>query len=180
MSRLTAIDPAQAQGTAKDLLDAVQGKLGITPNMMRTMAQSPAVLEGYLSFSGALAKGTLSAALRAQIALAVAEQNGCNYCLAAHSALGKMAKLDDESILASRQGNAADPKAQAALQFAHTLIATHGAVSEADVAQARAAGFTEGEIGEIIANVALNIFTNYFNTAAQTDIDFPKVQLLAR
>lgn len=175
MARLTAIDPAKAAGKAKELLDKVQAKLGLTPNMMRTMANSPAVLEAYLGFSTALAGGSLNAKLREQISLAVAESNSCAYCLSAHVAIGKMVGLGDDEIISSRQSNSTDPKVDAALKFAKTIVARRGEVTDDDVNRVRQAGYTEGDIAEIIANVALNTLTNYFNHAAQTEIDFPKV-----
>lgn len=176
MPRLNAVDPARATGKAKDLLDAVKAKLGLTPNMMRTMAISPAVLEGYLNFGAALGGGSLPARLREQIALAVAEANGCDYCLSAHSALGCLAGLKDEEIAKSREGFSTDPKAEAALTFAVAVVAGKGDVSDAAFTQVRGAGFTDGEIAEIIAHVALNVLTNYFNKAAETVIDFPRVE----
>jgi uncharacterized peroxidase-related enzyme len=158
------------------LLDAVKAKLGRTPNMMKTMAQSPAVLEAYLNFSGALGGGKLNARLREQIALISAEINGCGYCASAHTAIGKIVGLDEDAILAARNGNAADAKTDAALKFARTVIVNRGEVSDADLQAVKDAGFSDGEVGEIVANVALNIFTNYFNEIVKTDIDFPKVQ----
>lgn len=177
MSRLIAVDPAEATGKAKDLLDAVQEKLGLTPNMMRTMANSPAVLEAYLNFNNTLAAGSLSSRLREQIALVVAETNGCEYCLSAHTAIGKMVGLGIDDILASRHSTSTNPKVEAALKFARRILARLGDVSDNDLGQVRHAGYTEGEIAEIIANVALNVFTNYFNQVAQTEIDFPRVAL---
>ena len=174
--RLTAIDPATATGKAKDLLTAVHATLGITPNMMRTMANSPAVLDGYLSFGAALNKGALRPGLREQIALAVAEANACDYCLSAHSALGQMAGLKADQISAGRDAESTDPKADAALKFAVAVVAAKGAVTDAQFAKVRAAGFTEGEVAEILAHVAINVFTNYFNKAALTVVDFPKVE----
>ena len=176
MTRITAVEPAKATGKAKELLDAVKNKVGRVPNMMRTMAHSPAVLEAYLNFSAALAGGQLNAELREELALLSAEMNACSYCAAAHTAIAKMVGLSGDAILLARKGHSLDPKTNAALNFARALIET-GEVSEADFQAAKDAGFSEGEIGEIIANVALNIFTNYFNIVAQTEIDFPKVQL---
>jgi uncharacterized peroxidase-related enzyme len=177
MTRIQPINYEQSTGKAKELLDAVKAKLGITPNMMKTMAQSPAVLEAYLNFSGALGGGNLSARMREQIALISAEINGCGYCASAHTAIGKMVGLDEDSILAARNGNAADAKTDAALKFARDVIVKRGEVSDADLHAVKDAGFSDGEVGEIVANVALNIFTNYFNEIARTDIDFPKVRL---
>jgi uncharacterized peroxidase-related enzyme len=180
MSRISTIDPTTAQGKAKHLLDAVQKKLGITPNMMRAMAQSPAVLEGYLQFSGALASGSLDGKIREQIALAVGEANSCDYCLAAHSTLGGLAGLTEGQISSARLSLSDDPKTDAALKFARTIVTQRGEIRDADYDRVRAAGFTEGEIAEIVANTALNIFTNYFNHIAGTEIDFPKVAAVGR
>jgi len=178
MSRLTQIAPDTATGKTKELLEAVKSKLGLVPNMVRAMANSPAALNAYVQFSGALAGGSLSARNREQIALAVGQVNECNYCLSAHSALGKMAGLTPDQIRDSRQGTAADGKTDALLHFARKLVETRGQVSDGDVNAVRQAGFTDGEIAEAVANVALNIFTNYFNHVADTDIDFPKADAL--
>lgn len=176
MSRIHQITPDSATGKAKELLDAVHGKLGLVPNITRAMANSPAVLEGYLGLSGALGKGSLSAKNREQIALAVGQANHCDYCLAAHSAIGKMVGLTPDQILDSRRGTAIDPKADAVIRFARKLVDERGRVSDADVAEVRAAGLNDRGIAEVVANVALNIFTNYFNHVAETDIDFPRAE----
>ena len=176
MTRLTAINPPEATGKAKELLDAVNKKIGMTPNLMRTMAQSPAVLKAYLNFSGALAGGSLNAKIREQISLAVAEANSCEYCLSAHTAIGKMVGLSEDAIHQARQSASGDAKTDAALKFARAIVLERGEVSEAEVRQVRDAGFTEGEVAEIIANVSLNIFTNYFNHIAGTVVDFPKIE----
>jgi len=182
MNTFIPVDPAHAEGRAKSLLAAVQAKLGVTPNMTRHMARSPAVLDAYLAFAGALAGGTLNARLREQIALATAEANACEYCLSAHTLVGKGAGLTSTEIAAARAADAADPNARAALRFADKLIANRGVVAESDVAMMRAAGYDDGAIGEVIANVALNIFTNYFNNVTQPVVDFPvvKPRVLAR
>jgi uncharacterized peroxidase-related enzyme len=134
------------------------------------------VLEGYLGLNGALGKGSLSAKNREQIAMAVGQANQCDYCLAGHSAIGKMVGLTPDQILDSRRGTAIDPKSDAVIRFARKLVDERGRVSDADVAEVRAAGLDDGAIAEVVANVALNIFTNYFNHVAETDIDFPKVE----
>jgi uncharacterized peroxidase-related enzyme len=179
MSRLTQIAPETAGDRARGLLDAVKNKLGLVPNMMRAMANSPAVLDGYLQLSGALGKGRLPARLREQIALAVAQANGCDYCLAAHSAIGKMVGLTAEQIHDSRLGTAIDPKADALIRFAVKVVQTRGRVSDADLDEVRAAGFDDGAIAEVVAQVALDVFTNYFNTVAATDLDFPEAPALS-
>ncbi len=175
MSRLQVVDPSIATGKAKDLLDAVKAKLGLVPNMTRVMANSPQVLEAYLGFSGALAGGHLDPKIREQLALATAQQNHCDYCLSAHTAIGKMVGLKPEQIRESREGKSESPKAAAALAFAKRVLDSKGQITEADLAAVRVAGFSDGEVAEIIAHVALNVFTNYFNIATDVDIDFPKV-----
>lgn len=176
MPRIQPLSPAAAEGKAKQLLDGVQAKLGFVPNMMATMANSPAAFEAYLNFSGALAKGTLDAKLREEIALTVGQANACEYCLSAHSALGQMAGLDAATIKASRQARSTDEKRAAALRFAQAIVFYRGLVSDDALAAVRAAGWSDAEITDIIATVALNIFTNYFNHIAQTTIDFPVVR----
>ena len=177
MTRIQPVNYEASTGKVRELLDAVNNKLGLTPNMMKTMAQSAAVLEAYLSFNEALSNGKLNARLREQIALIAAEINGCGYCASAHTALGQMVGLGKDAILAARQGHSIDAKTDAALRFAHLVIVKRGEVSDADVQAVKDAGFSDAEISEIIANVALNIFTNYFNVIAGTDIDFPKVEI---
>lgn len=180
MTRLKAVDSATATGQAKELLGAVNAALGITPNMMRTMANSPVVLEGYLNFSGALAKGKLDAKLRELIAITVAQTNSCEYCLSAHTFLGKHAGLNDIELAGAGQARSNNSKTEAALAFAQQLVIRRAEITDADIARARQAGFDDGQIGEIVANVALNIFTNYFNHVAQTEVDFPKIAPLHR
>jgi uncharacterized peroxidase-related enzyme len=175
VSRITPVDRDTNNDRLRKTFDAIQKQLGVVPNMMRTMAQSPSVLEGYLAFGGALHRGLLPAALQERIALAVAEANTCDYCLSAHSVLGRGAGLSSDEVLASRDGRAADPKVAAALRFARAILDRRGGVTDQDIARVRAAGFSDGEIAEIIAHVGLNVFTNYFNRAVQTEIDFPVV-----
>jgi uncharacterized peroxidase-related enzyme len=177
MSRIQPIQTAEATGKAKQLLEGVQAKIGMTPNLMKTMAQSPAVLEAYLGFSGTLSGGALSAKLREQIAIAVAQANSCEYCLSAHTTIGKMVGLKPEELSASRHAQASATKDDAALKFAQVLVVNRGLVSDSALQTVRQAGFTEGEITEIVANVALNLFTNYFNHVAQTEVDFPVVKV---
>jgi uncharacterized peroxidase-related enzyme len=164
---------------AKALLEAVKAQLGIVPNLFRLTATSPAALEGYLGLNGALGKGALNAAARERIALAVAEINGCLYCLAAHSYIGKnMANLDDSEMSANRAGKSRDAKADIAVQFAAKVAQQRGAVSQADVDKVKAAGYSDAELVEIVAHVALNTLTNYINEVFKTEIDFPAVKPL--
>ena len=168
------IDAAPA--ASRPLLEAVKEQLGLVPNMFRLVANSPAALEGYLGLSGALNKGALPAPTRERIALAVAEINGCNYCLSAHTYLGKnLAKLDDAEISANRNGASTDPKADAAVRFAVKVVRARGHVSDDDVRAVRSAGYDDAQVIEIVLHVALNTWTNYINMVAETDIDFPIV-----
>lgn len=176
MARLTVLSPDQATGKTKELFTAIESKLGMVPNMMRTMGNSSAFLEGYLNLSGALGGGTLGAKTGELIALIVAESNACDYCLSAHTYIGaNLLKIDAETLNSARSGNATNAKTNAILQFAKTVVAKRGLVSDEDVNTVKQAGITEGEVGEIIGHVALNVLTNYFNNTAKTEIDFPVV-----
>lgn len=177
MARINPVDRGTATGKAKELLDQVGRKLGFVPNMMRTMAVSPPVLEGYLGLSGALAGGALPPKLREQIALAVGEANGCQYCVSAHTAIGTRLGATEAELAASRDAASIDPRADAALRFARALVERRGDVGDADVARVREAGWSDAEVAEIVAHVALNVFTNYLNLTADTEIDFPRIPL---
>ena len=177
MSRIAipaTIDAAPV--ASQPLLEAVKKMLGVVPNLFRLVSTSPAALEGYLALSGALGKGALPAATRERIALAVAEINGCSYCLSAHTYLGKnVAKLDDAEMTANRSGASNDPKADAAVRFAAKVTRERGRVSQADVAALKSAGYDDAQLIEIVQHVALNTWTNYINLVAETEIDFPVV-----
>ncbi|MFO1074177.1 MAG: peroxidase-related enzyme [Geminicoccaceae bacterium] len=175
MSRLTMPARDDVPEAAKPILDAVQGQLGVVPNMFRLLARSPAALQGFVANNGALAR-VLDVRTRERIALAVAQVNGCDYCLSAHSYLGlNLAKLDAEEIALNRQGRSGDAKADAAVRLAVKLVRERGQVAEADIAAVRAAGLDDGQIVEIVAVTAENIFTNLLNLVAATEIDFPVV-----
>jgi uncharacterized peroxidase-related enzyme len=178
MSRIPTPTSIEASPTASQpLLQAVKKQLGSVPNMFRVIATSPAALEGYLGLNGALAKGALDARTRERIAIAVAEINGCDYCLAAHSYLGKnVAKLDEAEISANRNGTSLDAKADAAVRLAAKIVHARGHVSTADVDLAKAAGYSDAEIIEIVLHVALNTLTNYVNETVKTVVDFPAVR----
>lgn len=175
MPRLTPIDPARAEAKTKALLDGVQRALGATPNLMRTLANAPAALEAYLGFNKALAGGGLSGALRESIALTVAGENGCDYCASAHTMLGSLQGLDEAELARNLAGRSADPKVQAALDFAKAVVVKRGWVSDADVQAVRDAGHDDAAITEIVATVTVKIFSNYFNHVAGTEVDFPLV-----
>lgn len=176
MPRIQPIDPSQAQGQAKATLDALQAKLGTIPNIFKTMALAPAVLEFYMAGSAALGKSSLSPALREQIALTVAGANACDYCASAHTALGKKAGVPDAELPINLQGKSNDSKIQAALTFTRGLVDGKGNPSDADIKALRDAGYADAQILEIVAVTAFNIFTNYLNHAAGTEVDFPKVE----
>jgi uncharacterized peroxidase-related enzyme len=177
MSRISIPTIDNSLEASKPLLAAVQKQLGVVPNLMKLLGHSPSALEGYLSMNGALNKGALNAQLRERIALTVAEYNGCDYCLSAHDYLARnVAKLSGAEIDAARAGRSEDARTEAALQFALQVARSRGRVSDAEVATVRLAGFDEASIVEIVANVAVNVLTNYVNNVAQTDIDFPVVQ----
>ena len=178
MSRFKTISPESATGKAQELLEVVNANLGMVPNMMRAMANAPAVLDGYLNLSGSLGKGTLSAKTREQLALAIGQANQCDYCVAAHSAIGKTAGLTAEQIRDSRLGTAVDSKVDALIRFARKVVDTRGRVTDGDIEDVHEAGFDDGAVAEVVAQVALNIFTNYFNQVAGTDLDFPKAPAL--
>ena len=175
MSRIAVPTREAAPAASQPLLDAVEKQLGVVPNLFRLVGLSPAALQGFLGLSGALAK-TLDVKTRERIALAVAQSNGCDYCLSAHTYLGlNLAKIDDVEIALNRKGASGDPKANAAVAFAAKVNQARGKVSDADLQAVRAAGFTDAQIVEIIAVVAENIFTNFVNIVAGTEIDFPVV-----
>jgi uncharacterized peroxidase-related enzyme len=179
MSRINTFPSiAAAPAAAQPLLESAKKQLGSVPNLFRVIANSPAALEGYFGLNGALANGSLDAKTRERIALAVAEINGCGYCLSAHTYLGKnIAKLDDAEITANRNGASNDPKADAAVRFAARIVRERGHVSDADLAAVKAAGFDDAQVIEIVLHVALNTLTNYVNEVASTEIDFPVVAL---
>jgi uncharacterized peroxidase-related enzyme len=178
MARVAVIDPQTATGEAKQLLDAVQSGLGMVPNFIRVLANSPAALKAFLGIHGIAGAGQLDPKTRERIALAVAGQNACEYCLSAHTAIGRKVGLDNEEMLANRMGRSADVKAEAALTFARALVQHTGQVSKREFDDVRAAGHSDAEIIEIITHVAMNIFTNLLGKATQVEIDFPKIDLI--
>lgn len=171
---LVPVDPATATGAAKELLDQVQKALGVTPNMTKVMANSPALLRGYLALSGALATGSVKAPVREQLAIATAEVNGCAYCLSAHTYIGgAVGKLPDAELEAARDATSTDAHTAALLALSDEILRTRGSVSDHAIADARAAGVTDAEIGEVVGHIALNVLTNYFNVLAAVENDWP-------
>jgi len=177
MNRIPLIDRNQATGERKALLDQVYAAFGTSPNMFRAVANSPAALKSMWGSFGALGGGVINAKLAEQIAVAVADRNACEYCLAAHTALGRKAGASTEELRAAQGGESADPKTNAALRFALKLVNDRGQVNDADVQALRVEGFGDAEIVEILAHVALNLFTNYVNVAFAVPVDFPAVPL---
>lgn len=176
--RIPTIPTTTTDAKVVPLYAAVKGALGMVPNLMQVLGNSPAALNGYLSFSGALAAGVLPAAVRERIALLVAETNGCEYCLAAHSALGKRAGLDVAEAQRARLGTSQDAFSNAALALARRVLQERGKIDDADLAAARKAGLDQAAIVEVVAHVALNVLTNYTNNVAQTTVDFPAAPAL--
>jgi uncharacterized peroxidase-related enzyme len=176
MNRIAQLDPAQATGKTKQLFDDVHAKLGGVPNFFRVLGNAPAALEGYLKFSGALAGGSLNERVREQIALTVAESNICSYCLSAHTYLAAELGLTQNDIVSAIHAAAVTAKTDSILKLARSIVVQRGELSDSDLDRARHCGLTDGEIVETIANVALNIFTNYVNHIARTLVDFPEVK----
>ena len=169
MPRIHALTDSQA-ADARPIIDAVRTKLGMVPNIIRTLAHSPAALRGYLALSEALAAGRLNAAERESVALAVGQANACGYCLSAHTLMAKGAGLSPDEVMAARQG-----EGSALAAFARKVTTTRAALSTQEIADARAMGLSDEQIVEVLAHVALNTLTNYVNHIAATEIDFPVV-----
>jgi uncharacterized peroxidase-related enzyme len=174
-ARIAPVDSAHADEPTQQLFAAVKAQMGKVPNMMKTMAHSPALLEGYLAFRGALDKGVLPEVVRQQIALFVSQQNDCEYCLSAHTLIGRHAGLSREQVLLARQGQAQDARQQAVLNLVQNILDWRGDISNEQFAATRAAGLTDAEIAEVVGHVALTTLTNYFNQLTHADVDFPRV-----
>ena len=178
MTYFTPVDPNAVAGNAADLLTQVQKTLGATPNMTKVMANSPTLLKSYLALFAAVASGTIPAAVRARLAVATAQLNSCEYCLSSHTYIGaNITKVEAAELENARVGESNDPHVAALLKLSNTIAENAGDVDEADLRAACQAGVTEEEIGELVANLALNIMTNYFNVMARVDNDWPLVSL---
>lgn len=180
MQRIERISEATAAPTTTTLLASVNKQMGGVPNILATMAQSSAALGGYLGFAGALAEGKLSAQLREQIALTVAGASECDYCASVHTAVGRKNGIARAELDRNLRGKSEDVRTGAALHFAGRIVATRGNVSDDDLETVRRAGFSEEEVVEVVANTMINVFTNYFNHIAGTEIDFPVVSTRVR
>lgn len=172
MPRLNPIDPANATGEAKTIFDGpLKGKHF---NIFRLMGNSPAALNAYLGLAGALGGASLSAAEQEVVQLAVGQENGCDYCLAAHTAIGKGAGLSEDQTIGARRGSVdGDAKLNALAKFAKAIHEKQGFVSDGDLEAFRGAGYGDGAVAEVVAVYALATLTNYFNHIAEPDIDFP-------
>ncbi len=175
MPRIQPIDPTTATGPVADQLAGTRKLLGATPNLFTTAARSAAALTALNGFFVALGRGELGGKVGERVAIAIAQENGCEYCLSAHTALGQMHGVDAAELDAAQHGRSADPRAQAAIDLALATVRSRGRVSDSELADARAAGLGDGAIVEIVAHVAVNIFTNYLNNLAETEVDFPRV-----
>lgn len=174
MSTIQALHIDNA-GEATEVLGSIKQKIGMVPNIYATIAHSPAALKGFLGFGDALADGVLSASLREQIALTVAGENGCDYCASAHTAVAKSSGVSAEEAAHNLNGAASDPRVSAILNFSKAVVNKRGWLDADELEQLRSVGVTDEETVEIIAAVAVNLFTNYFNHIAGTKIDFPVV-----
>ncbi len=177
MSRINLVEPTQTDGTVRSQLDEIHGAFGVVPNMFRAVGNSPAALTSMWTSFGALGQGRLGARLGEEIAVAIANYNRCEYCLAAHTVLGQKAGATAEEMSSAQEGRSNDPKTQAVLSFALDVVAHRGQVDDAKVASLRSVGFDDSDIVEIVAHIALNLFTNYINVALDVPVDFPSVKL---
>lgn len=178
MPRISPVSIDAAPQASKPMLEAINKKLGKVPNLLGSLAVSPASLATYVNLNEALAKGELGDKYREQLAVAIANASGCGYCLSAHTAIGKMVGVDGEELTKNRTGSASDPKVQAGIDFALAIIEKRGWVEDADVSAARGAGLTDAQLLEILSITVTNLFTNYANHILQTENDFPKVELV--
>lgn len=177
MSRIQVIDQHNANTEQQELLNAIQGQLGMVPNFLKVFANSPSALRAFLGLHGIAGEGSLDPATRERIALTVAQQNECQYCVSAHTAIGKKAGLNGAEIEANRAGTSQDAKAAVAVKFAQALTEHNGDVTSEELAEVRAAGYSESDIVEIITHVGMNVLTNILGKASQVEIDFPKIEL---
>jgi uncharacterized peroxidase-related enzyme len=176
MTELARIEPATATGEVAELYDRTKKTIGAIPNMTTHMANSPAVLKAWLELSGTLSRGVLPAAVRERLALSTAEFNRCSYCLSAHTFMAKnVSKLDPAEVDRAREATSEDAHIDAVLKLSDAILRGRGSVAKTDIDDARNAGVTDAEITEIIANIALNVLTNYFNVFTHPENDFPEL-----
>lgn len=177
MSKIELKNPNDTTGKQAEIFSQIHNTFGVIPNMFKAIGNSEAALESMWTSFGALSKGNLGTKLGEQIAVLVADINRCEYCLAAHTLLGQKAGATPQEMAAAQAGESSEERTQAALHFTKAIIQKKAGISTKDVEDIKKAGFTDGEIAEIMAHVALNIFTNYTNIAFDVPVDFPKVNL---
>ncbi|MCP4766029.1 MAG: peroxidase-related enzyme [Gammaproteobacteria bacterium] len=177
MSRINVVNSDNATVEQAELLDAIQSQLGMVPNFLKVFANSPAALRAFLGLHEIAGSGSLDPQSRERIALAMAQKNACEYCVSAHTAIGRKAGLSNAEIEANRAGSSHDARAAAAVKFARALAEHNGAVTTAELLEVRNAGYSDAEIVEIITHVGMNILTNIIGKASRVEIDFPKVEL---
>ncbi len=178
MSRINLVTKEQANPEQLALFDAIEQQLGMIPNFLKVFANSPAALQAFLGLHSIANAGDLDAKTKERIALGLAEQNACQYCVSAHTAIGKGVGLSGDEILANRSGSSQDAKAAVAVKFSRSLAENNGEVSTTELLEVRNAGYTEAEIVEIITHVGMNVLTNILGKASRVEIDFPKVELI--
>ncbi|POX51179.1 alkylhydroperoxidase [Streptomyces sp. Ru71] len=158
------------------LLDETRRQLGRLPNLYAALANGPAALAGYLALRDHLGRGELSLRVREQLALLIAQENHCTYCVSAHTLRGHKLGLTDQELARTREAaDDTDPHTDAVLRLAREIMRTGGRVTDTALADARRAGVNDAELAEIVAHIALNTLSNYFNHLAQPDLDFPEV-----
>lgn len=177
MTRIKTIDSNNANAEQAELLSAIDSQLGMVPNFLKVFANSPVALRAFLGLHGIANAGSLDALNRERIALALAQQNGCEYCVSAHTAIGRKTGLSAEEMAAARAGTSEDAQAAVAVKFARSLMDKKGEIGALELAEVRSAGFSDSDIVEIITHVGMNFLTNVLGKASQVDIDFPKVSL---
>ena len=180
MSRIAVVTHETANAEQKSLLDAIQGRLGMVPNILKVLAHSPVALKAFLGLHGVAESGSLDPRTRERIALAVAQSNSCEYCVSAHTAMGRKAGLNGAEIEANRAGTSHDAKAAVAVAFAQALNNHRGEVTQAEFDAVSAAGYSDADVVEIITHVGMNILTNLIGKATRVDIDFPNVSVPRR
>lgn len=177
MSRINLVSEDQANIEQKTLYSAIQDQLGAIPNFLKVFANSPAALKAFLGLHTIAGDGSLDAQTRERIALGLAEQNACQYCVSAHTAIGRKAGLSNSEMLENRKGSSEDSKAAIAVKFARSLADKNGEVSTSELLQVRNAGYSDAEIVEIITHVGMNVLTTILGKASRVEIDFPKIDL---
>jgi uncharacterized peroxidase-related enzyme len=179
MSRIAIVENNTANAEQKALLGAIQAQLGMVPNFLKVFANSPVALRAFLGLHGVANDGTLDALTRERIALALAQQNGCEYCVSAHTAIGRKTGLSADEVAAARAGTSTDAQAAVAVKFARSLMESKGEIGALELTEVRSAGYSESDIVEIITHVGMNFLTNVLGKASRVDIDFPKISLAA-